>query len=513
MSNLPSEQPNLSPLDEQLVSYLDGELEPQAAKQVEELLASDETARNRLSQLAASWDLLDQLPRATVDDMFTRTTVQMVAVAAEDELAQVNAAQPAVRRRRWLEGALATLAAAVIGFVIVSVGVPSENDALVRNLTVVHDLELYQEAGNLEYLNQLQRSHLVGDESAEASPGAAAVSSTDAHTAGSAATVLRPIPKSTDERRAWIDALTPSEKLDLRENFEKFANLPAAQQQALRHFDEQLYADPNAAQLHRVMQRYYEWLRTLSAVDRTDLKNKSDAEQRFALAKQLKTQQEQRVFTNLSRGQVVPRDPDNIVVIHWLREFVESHKTELNALIEEIRPEGTKSSDPRRSRPLIMQAYNLWWAPLTTKSAPVSDAEMKALVAQLSPERQQQFAAAADRAAQLSLLDKWIQRAVEAQFIAQGGFRAGRRVNLEGLAAFEEHDLTDKQRQELQDLPEGQRRRKLIEWFMQSAPRAGGQRFPGGFPRGGPPDGPRPEGPPPRNQPPREPPGPSNDRA
>ena len=103
MSNAPSEQPNLSPLDEQLVAYLDGELEPQATKQVEELLAGDETARNRLSQLAASWDLLDQLPRATVDDLFTRTTVQMVAVAAEDELAQVNATRPSQRRRRWLE--------------------------------------------------------------------------------------------------------------------------------------------------------------------------------------------------------------------------------------------------------------------------------------------------------------------------------------------------------------------------------------------------------------------------
>src|SRR5689334_12512908 len=108
MSNVPSEKPKLELRDEQLVAYLDGELEPEAARQVEELLADDETARSRLNQLAASWDLLDQLPRATVDDMFTRTTVQMVAVAAEDELAQVNATQPALRRRRWLEGILAT---------------------------------------------------------------------------------------------------------------------------------------------------------------------------------------------------------------------------------------------------------------------------------------------------------------------------------------------------------------------------------------------------------------------
>ena len=517
MSNVPSEQPNLSPMDEQLVAYLDGELEPEAAKQVEELLASDGSARNRLSQLAASWDLLDQLPRATVDDMFTRTTVQMVAVAAEEELAQVNAAHPAVRRRRWLEGALATVVAAVIGFVIVSVGLPSENKALFRDLSVVHDLELYQEAGSLDYLVQLQKSRFLPDDSIDAPVGNSAINASDFHSAGSNTNSLRPVPQSIDERRAWVDALTPVEKLELRENFEKFNVLPPAQQQALRDFDHQLYADADAAQLHRVLHHYYDWLKTLSPVDRTRLKSESNIEQRFAQAKQLKSSQEQRVFTNLSQANWVPRDRDNMEVIKWLRSFVDHHRSELNELTEEGHGEGGKSDDPRRAaRPPIMQAYNVWWAPLATKSAPVTDAEMEALVAKLSPERKQQFAAAGDRPARLSLIDKWIQRAIETQVLAQGGFRGGRRVNLDQLAAFEERDLTDKQRQELKELPPEQQFRKVLEWFTQSGRGGRGQRFPGGFQR--PPDG-QPGGPPPGNQPPGGPPpprdsqGPGNDRA
>jgi hypothetical protein len=513
MSNAPSEQPNLTPLDEQLVAYLDGELEPQATKQVEELLAGDETARNRLSQLAASWDLLDQLPRATVDDLFTRTTVQMVAVAAEDELAQVNATRPSVRRRRWLEGALATAAAAMIGFAIVSVGLPSENKLLLRDLPVVQDLELYKELGSYDYLTQLQKTRLILDDASDA-PTAVATAPADSHPAtATATTAIRPVPKSADERRAWVDALTPAEKLDLRDRFEKFAALSAAQQESLREFEDQVQASPNAESLHRLMLRYYDWLKTLSPLNRNKLREETNPEKRYALAKDLKTEQEQRVFTSLPR-MAVPKDSDNLIVIAWMWKFVETHRAELNGLLEEVRPEGAKSHDPRRSRPEIMQAYRLWWAPLATKSAPVSDAELKALVADLSPERQQAFAEAIDRAAQLSLLDKWIQHAVEAQMFATGGFRGGRQINLDNLPSFEKSELTDKQRQELQELPEGQRRHKLIEWFMQSGRPPGGRRGPGGFQR--PPDGQPPEGPPPGNQqpggPPRDPPPPRNDR-
>ena len=411
----------------------------------------------------------------------------------------------------------------MIGFAIVSVGLPSENKLLLRDLPVVQDLELYKELGSYDYLTQLQKTRLILDDASDV-PTVAATAPSDSHpVAAAATTAVLPVPKSTDERRAWVDALNPAEKLDLRERFEKFAALPSAQQASLRKFDEQVQASANAESLHRLMLRYYDWLKTLSPLDRNKLREETNPEQRYVLAKDLKTAQEQRVFTSLPR-MAVPKDPDNLIVIAWMRKFVETHRGELNGLLEEVRPEGAKSTDPRQTRPPIMQAYRLWWAPLATKSAPVSDSEMKALVADLSPEHQEAFAAAKDldarsphpqdRTAQLTLLDKWIQHAVEAQMFATGGFRGGRQINLENLPSFEERDLTDKQRQELQELPEGQRRHKLIEWFIQNSRQSGGRRGPGGFQR--PPDGPPPEGPPPGNQPPggppRDPPPPRNDR-
>src|SRR5690349_18118484 len=104
MADAGSQNSNLDQLDEELVAYLDGELEADATKRLENVLATDDRARRRLNQLAVSWDLLEQLPRATVDDNFTRTTVEMLALEAEGAIAQAQAVAPSRKRLRWLAG-------------------------------------------------------------------------------------------------------------------------------------------------------------------------------------------------------------------------------------------------------------------------------------------------------------------------------------------------------------------------------------------------------------------------
>src|SRR5260221_7987301 len=95
-----SDSSQIESLDEELVAYLDGQLDPESARHVEQRLASEETARRRLQQLAQSWDMLDQLPHAAADETFTRSTVQMVAVAAAQEFTAPPASEP--RRRPLL---------------------------------------------------------------------------------------------------------------------------------------------------------------------------------------------------------------------------------------------------------------------------------------------------------------------------------------------------------------------------------------------------------------------------
>jgi anti-sigma factor RsiW len=155
-------------LDEELVAYLDGELEGEAARRMEHRLASEETVRRRLQQLAQSWDLLDQLPRTTVDDNFTRSTVEIVALAAEEELGQKAATEPRRRWMRWLLTSVAAVGACWIGFFVVVHLRPDPNQELLRDLPVIENQEVLKEAGDIDFLRKLDKEGLFPEESGDA---------------------------------------------------------------------------------------------------------------------------------------------------------------------------------------------------------------------------------------------------------------------------------------------------------------------------------------------------------
>src|SRR5438309_11913316 len=72
-------------IDEEIVAYLDGELDSVAEAQVVRRLSEDAAYRARLGQLQQAWDMLDNLRRTEADDEFVQSTVAMVAVQGEAE--------------------------------------------------------------------------------------------------------------------------------------------------------------------------------------------------------------------------------------------------------------------------------------------------------------------------------------------------------------------------------------------------------------------------------------------
>ena len=76
--------PDIDPVEEELVAYLDEELEPEHRAQVEHRLAEDARYRDKLKHMQKSWDMLDLLARSEPDEGFTRTTVAMVALKAKE---------------------------------------------------------------------------------------------------------------------------------------------------------------------------------------------------------------------------------------------------------------------------------------------------------------------------------------------------------------------------------------------------------------------------------------------
>lgn len=154
-------------LEERLVAYLDGELDEKETAQVEELLAGDPQAREALMRLDRTWSLLDQLDRARLAEAFTRTTLEMVAVVAEEDVRQWQAGATARRVRRGLVAGGSLLAAALAGFLAVAVFRPDPNRNLLEDLPVLEDLDEFRQIDDIEFLTMLHEQGLFAKDAAD----------------------------------------------------------------------------------------------------------------------------------------------------------------------------------------------------------------------------------------------------------------------------------------------------------------------------------------------------------
>jgi anti-sigma factor RsiW len=155
---------SITPDHELLVAYLDGELDSDQAQQVERRLSQDEDFRQLLRGLQETWDLLDELPQPTLDEGFTRTTVEMVAVRLSDEIEQQATVH---QRRRWLRSALlaaATVAGLAAGFATVRRVQERDDRELLTNLPLIERVDMYSQVDDLEFLQALASTGLFDED-------------------------------------------------------------------------------------------------------------------------------------------------------------------------------------------------------------------------------------------------------------------------------------------------------------------------------------------------------------
>src|SRR6476646_6974064 len=106
-------------MDEEIVAYLDGELDSVAEAQIVRRLSEDAAYRSRLGQLQQAWDMLDHLRRTEGDDEFVQSTVAMVAVQAEVE---AKTQRMRIQRRQsltWMAIAALAIFSVAGGFVAI----------------------------------------------------------------------------------------------------------------------------------------------------------------------------------------------------------------------------------------------------------------------------------------------------------------------------------------------------------------------------------------------------------
>jgi hypothetical protein len=255
-------EPNITDAQlEEIVAYLDGELPAEEAARVERRLGADEAYRRQLQSVERAWAALDDLPQTTVDDKFSRTTMQLAVQAAEDELLERTTALPVLRRRRRLSSLLVGATAAALGFLALRLAWHDPNAPLLADLPVIDNVDVYSQVESISFLRSLDKE--LGDElqhlGAESPDATARLAQFDAVHAEA-------------DRDAWVRELPADERTNLLARFNRFRELPAAQQESLRRLHADLVAAPDAAPLQRTMLLYHEWLGGVPAAQQFELR-------------------------------------------------------------------------------------------------------------------------------------------------------------------------------------------------------------------------------------------------
>ena len=151
-------------LNEDLVAYLDGELNRDSVSRVEDELSKNSEYRLRLMQLQQAWDLMDDLPRVSSDETFTKSTVELVVVSAESEANVTVVRRKTWRNVIWVIGLLGATAAAWGGFLLISQFNDRHNQALQKDLPLVQEIDIYDSIESLDFLKQLEASEVFNEE-------------------------------------------------------------------------------------------------------------------------------------------------------------------------------------------------------------------------------------------------------------------------------------------------------------------------------------------------------------
>ncbi len=155
-------------IDQEIVAYLDGELDPAAAARVERRMAEDPRYNARLNRLEKAWDLLDTLGRTEADDSFTHSTVAMVALKAEDDAQAGAKASGRERSLAWLGLGTAAVIAAAGAYFVVDQRLNRDNRELVRDLPVIERVDEYRNIESVDFLVELQKEGLFAAEVSDA---------------------------------------------------------------------------------------------------------------------------------------------------------------------------------------------------------------------------------------------------------------------------------------------------------------------------------------------------------
>lgn len=251
-------------LREELVAYLDGELDGEQSRRIEQRAAVEPEARRMLEELDHTWQMLDELDARPAREDFTCTTLEMVALAAAADAEKAKAAAPrrCLRARLWAAGGLVGAAAA--GFLIVTSLIPDPNAQLLQNLPIVENFDRYREIDSIDFLRALNAKKIFKED----------------------ANVCPDTVETLSQRRRRVEEMSAEQLDDLLRNEQQFLALSPQEQQQIRDLHDQIEIASDRNMLRATMNHYDKWFETQPPFRRAMLLDKKKTlKDRIAMVK------------------------------------------------------------------------------------------------------------------------------------------------------------------------------------------------------------------------------------
>lgn len=265
-----------------LVAYLDGELDEELTQQIDRVLVQSEVARHEVEALARTWEMLDLLPRPHAREDFTERTLTTLKVS---EMRPRLVDQPwfAVVRKGgvmlvWLAG---LAVCALLGFAATTRWVPNPQAEMLANLPLLENLDLYLEVQELEFVHQLQRLQIFG--TSEPTPPGTVIRRASGPTEN-------PDRETLQARYQRVVEMPLSRRQRLQYNWNLFQSLPEDKKLQVQALHAELEQQPQS--IRDLLQTYDIWLQTLTPGQRDDLRTASSTAERIRLVREFKDKQD-----------------------------------------------------------------------------------------------------------------------------------------------------------------------------------------------------------------------------
>ena len=455
----PDDQVPLEADAEQLTAYLDGELSGEELAAVEQRLLDDEAFRDLMQRLQSSWDMLDSLPQTGARDAFVRTTMEMVALAAD--------ADNETGRRSWLPTWLGMLLAfavvpAAVGWASYSM-TEQQNRApreeLIENLPLIENYDRYTRVDlDIEFLENLDAADLFTSEVISLFPPAKSSAEPKLDDDVS----LLPSKELLNQRSARLKSMQPRQLESVKRNKAEFDLLSDSRRQELAEFHRQLVQHPKRDRINQTLVDYYDWLKSLGQSERTELLDMPDIPSRIKLIAAKINQQNLKAFGKAGATKLPAADAE--ALFGWYDSLIKQKEKKIRRsaavvyidIYKKQRGENPPTSELEsfQRKPLSQLVGFIFKYDRKTINPMIRDQDISRLKNLLSSDANSILDAGFSAAERTRLIINWIDAANQSRSS----------ISQEKLRSFYD-GLSDQQRDELDNLSPADWRNDLIRMY------------------------------------------------